>query len=173
MSNLSTKILFWYQSHKRDLPWRLKKYQKNPYSVWVSEIMLQQTTVKSVVNYFKKFLVKWPSIDKLSKSKLDEVLFMWQGLGYYNRAINMHKCSKMIVKKYNGKFPNKFKVLKTLPGIGEYTAKAICAIAYDKKVIGIDVNINRVFSRLFNINPNNKKRIEIEMIRKNPESTIY
>ncbi len=165
MSNLSTKILFWYKSHKRDLPWRTKRYQKNPYSIWVSEIMLQQTTVNSVVNYFKKFLYKWPSIYKLSKSKIDEVLFIWQGLGYYNRAVNIHKCSRIIVKKYNGKFPSKLEVLKTLPGIGEYTAKAICAIAYDKKDIGIDVNVNRVFSRLFNINPNNKKKIKTKILK--------
>ena len=98
MANLSDNLLFWYKKNKRNLPWRRKKDLKNPYFVWLSEIMLQQTTVAAAINYYEKFINKWPSVEKLSEAKLDDVLFLWQGLGYYNRAINLHKCAKIISK---------------------------------------------------------------------------
>ena len=133
MANLSDNLLIWYKNNKRNLPWRRKKDLNNPYFIWLSEIMLQQTTVNTTVNYYKKFINKWPTIKKLSKAKLNDVLFIWQGLGYYNRAINLHKCAKIICAKYNGEFPNSTKALSSLPGIGEYTANAISSIAFNKK----------------------------------------
>ena len=159
MKNLTDNLLSWYNKNKRKLPWRIKKNVRNPYYVWISEIMLQQTNVSTVINYYKKFISNWPTIYSLSKAKLDTILFIWQGLGYYNRAANLHKTAKIICSKYNGKIPSTYETLIQLPGIGEYTANAIMAIAYNKKTIGIDTNISRVVSRLYNLNPNNKKEI--------------
>ena len=159
MSNLTDNLLKWYSKNKRKLPWRIKKNIRNPYYVWISEIMLQQTNVSTVINYYKKFISNWPTIYSLSKAKLDTILFTWQGLGYYNRAINLHKTAKIICSKYNGKIPKTYDALIQLPGIGEYTAHAIMAIAYNKKTIGIDVNISRIISRLYNLNSNDNKEI--------------
>ncbi|MBC50176.1 MAG: A/G-specific adenine glycosylase [Pelagibacteraceae bacterium] len=159
MKNLTDNLLSWYNKNKRKLPWRIKKNVRNSYYVWISEIMLQQTNVSTVINYYKKFISNWPTIYSLSKAKLDTILFIWQGLGYYNRAANLHKTAKIICSKYNGKIPSTYETLIQLPGIGEYTANAIMAIAYNKKTIGIDTNISRVVSRLYNLNPNNKKEI--------------
>ena len=159
MTNLTDNLLIWYSKNKRKLPWRIKKNIKNPYYVWISEIMLQQTNVNTVINYYKKFISNWPTIYSLSKAKLDKILFTWQGLGYYNRATNLHKTAKIICSKYNGKIPSTYNTLIQLPGIGEYTANAIMAIAYNKQTIGIDVNISRIISRLYNLNPNNNKEI--------------
>ena len=159
MKNLTDNLLSWYNKNKRKLPWRIKKNVRNSYYVWISEIMLQQTNVSTVINYYKKFISNWPTIYSLSKAKLDTILFIWQGLGYYNRAANLHKTAKIICSKYNGKIPSTYETLIQLPGIGEYTANAIMAIAYNKKTIGIDTNISRIISRLYNLNPNNKKEI--------------
>ena len=159
MSNLTDNLLNWYSKNKRKLPWRSDRKIINPYYVLVSEIMLQQTNVKTVINYYKKFIFNWPTIFSLSEAKLDKILFVWQGLGYYNRASNLHKTAKIICNKYNGKIPYTFDTLIQLPGIGEYTANAIMAIAYNKNTIGIDVNIKRVISRLYGLNPMNKDEI--------------
>ena len=159
MANLTDNLLNWYSKNKRQFPWRVKKNIRNPYYVWISEIMLQQTNANTVINYYKKFISNWPTIYSLSKAKLDSVLFQWQGLGYYNRAINLHKTAKIICKKFNGKIPRNYDALIQLPGIGEYTANAIMAIAYNKNTIGIDVNIKRVISRLYNLNLDNKSEI--------------
>ena len=159
MTNLTDNLLNWYSKNKRKLPWRTKRSVINPYYVWISEIMLQQTNVSTVISYYKKFISNWPTIYSLSKAKLDTILFVWQGLGYYNRATNLHKTAKIICSKYNGKIPSAYNTLIQLPGIGEYTANAIMAIAYNKQTIGIDVNISRIISRLYNLNPNNNKEI--------------
>ena len=159
MANLTDNLLNWYSKNKRKLPWRTKKNVTNPYYVWISEIMLQQTNVSTVINYYKKFISNWPTINSLSKAKLDTILFTWQGLGYYNRATNLYKTAKIICSKYNGKIPSTYDTLTQLPGIGEYTANAIMAIAYNKNTIGIDVNISRIISRVYNLNPNNNKEI--------------
>ena len=159
MANLTDNLLNWYSKNKRQFPWRVKKNIRNPYYVWISEIMLQQTNANTVINYYKKFISNWPTIYSLSKAKLDSVLFQWQGLGYYNRAINLHKTAKIICKKFNGKIPSNYDALIQLPGIGEYTANAIMAITYNKNTIGIDVNIKRVISRLYNLNSDNKSEI--------------
>ncbi len=159
MANLTDNLLNWYSKNKRKLPWRQKKKNINPYFILISEIMLQQTNVNTVIHYYKKFIFNWPTIESLSKARLDTVLFIWQGLGYYNRAINLHKTAKIICSKYNGKIPSTYDTLIQLPGIGEYTANAIMSLAYNKNTIGIDVNISRVISRLYNLNLNNKKEI--------------
>jgi A/G-specific adenine glycosylase len=140
-------LLKWYWINKRSLPWRLSK--PNPYATWVSEIMLQQTTVPAVIPYFQRFLGQWPTVESLAHASLDEVLHLWQGLGYYSRARNLHKCAKKIVSDFGGGFPCDEKTLKSLPGIGEYTAAALGAIAFNHPTIVMDGNIERIISRLF------------------------
>ena len=167
MTNLSDNLLLWYKVNKRDFPWRRIRDSKNPYFVWLSEIMLQQTNSNTVIRYYKKFIYKWPTIQSLSKAKIDEVLYAWQGLGFYNRAINLHRCSKIICKDYNGKFPKHSRDLLALPGIGKYTAEAISSIAFNKRTIGIDVNVSRVISRVFNLEK--KKDIEFYLQKKLPK----
>ena len=143
-------LLAWYDAERRDLPWRAKRRQKpDPYHVWLSEIMLQQTTVKAVIPYFHRFLERWPDVLALAASPLDDVLAMWAGLGYYSRARNLHACAKVIAEQHGGEFPPTESVLADLPGIGPYTAAAIAAIAFKQKTTPVDGNIERVVSRLF------------------------
>ena len=150
---LSEIVINWYKKNLRKLPWRPKNFNQkiDPYIVFLSEFMLQQTTVKTVVPYFINFLKKYPTIEILAKAKLDDVLAIWSGLGYYRRANNLYKSSKIIINELNGVIPNNYEDLIKLPGIGDYTAAAICAIAFDKKVVVIDGNIERVISRLFEL----------------------
>lgn len=138
----------WYDENKRNLPWR---DNKNPFIVWVSEIILQQTRISQGLPYFKKFIKKFPTVNKLANAKEDEVLLAWQGLGYYSRARNMHTTAKYIVGELNGIFPNSFKELIKLKGIGEYTAAAIASFCFDEAVPTIDGNVYRVITRLFDI----------------------
>ncbi len=147
ISQFQKDILVWYQEHQRILPWRIKI--SNPYHTWVSEIMLQQTTVPTVISYFHRFLEKWPIVQELASASLDEVLHLWQGLGYYSRARNLHLCAKKIVEEFQGVFPEEEAQLKKLPGIGDYTAAAIRSIAFNKPSIVVDGNIERIISRLF------------------------
>jgi A/G-specific adenine glycosylase len=158
--NLPKKILSWYDNNKRILPWRIsQKSQRKQYYRLLSEFMLQQTRVKTVIPYFKNFVEKIPNLKALSTSNDKKVLKLWEGLGYYRRAKNLHKTTKILIKKYNGKFPKKFEEIKKLPGIGEYTANALLALIYNQPRIPFDGNINRVFSRLFNTNlEKNEKR---------------
>lgn len=144
-------ILNWYDLEKRSLPWReSNKNNIDVYKVWISEIMLQQTTVTAVIPYFKKFISRFPNINILAESNIEDVLTYWAGLGYYSRARNLHKCSKQIVEKFNGIFPNDIEILIKLPGIGDYTASAICAIAYNQHKVALDVNVRRVITRINN-----------------------
>lgn len=147
MKEIVEPLLNWYQINERPLPWRV---DKNPYHIWVSEIMLQQTRIEAVKEYYYRFMKRLPTIKDLAKIKEDELLKLWQGLGYYNRARNLQKAAKMIVEKYSGKFPDNYKDLKALPGIGEYTAGAIASICYNEKVTAIDGNVLRVMMRLQN-----------------------
>src|SRR5258707_173886 len=143
-------LLEGYDRHRRKLPWRpLPGERANPYSVWLSEIMLQQTGVKTVVPYFKKFLVRWPDVDALGRASLDDVLRMWAGLGYYSRARNLHACAVAVLRDHRGVFPDTEEGLRSLPGIGRYTAAAIAAIAFGRRIMPVDGNIERVVSRLF------------------------
>ena len=146
------KLLDWYQIQHRKLPWRaLPGNLADPYGVWLSEIMLQQTGVKTVIPYYRSFLVKWPSVGDLAKTSLDQVLHAWQGLGYYARARNLHKSAQIIATEFDSVIPNTEEGLLRLPGIGPYTAAAIAAIAFGRKTTPVDGNIERVISRLFAI----------------------
>jgi A/G-specific adenine glycosylase len=143
-------LLAWYDRHRRDLPWRSPPGQRpDPYRVWLSEIMLQQTTVVTVSGYFDRFVARFPDIRALAAASLDEVLHLWQGLGYYARARNLHACARAVVERHGGRFPHAPVELRRLPGIGDYTAAAIAAIAFDHRAAAVDGNVERVVARLF------------------------
>jgi A/G-specific adenine glycosylase len=143
-------LLAWYDRHRRRLPWRpLPGEPADPYRVWLSEIMLQQTGVKTVGPYFEKFIARWPDVEALGGASLDEVLRMWAGLGYYSRARNLHACAVVVRRDHGGVFPDTEQGLRALPGIGPYTAAAIAAIAFGRRTMPVDGNIERVVSRLF------------------------
>jgi A/G-specific adenine glycosylase len=143
-------LLAWYDRHRRHLPWRaLPGERPDPYRVWLSEIMLQQTTVITVAPYFDRFMARWPDVSSLAASSLDEVLHQWQGLGYYARARNLHACARAVTERHGSVFPHDAAGLRSLPGIGEYTAAAIAAIAFDRREAAVDGNVERVVARLF------------------------
>ena len=145
-----TLLLEWYDRHRRRLPWRPPAGERaDPYRVWLSEIMLQQTGVKTVGPYFEKFLARWPDVASLGRASQDDVLRMWAGLGYYSRARNLHACAVAVLRDHGGVFPDTEDGLRKLPGIGPYTAAAIGAIAFDIRTMPVDGNIERVVSRLF------------------------
>jgi A/G-specific adenine glycosylase len=157
-------LLDWYDRHRRRLPWRAAAGERaDPYRVWLSEIMLQQTGVKTVGPYFEKFLARWPDVISLARASLDDVLRMWAGLGYYSRARNLHACAVAVLRDHGGVFPGTEEGLRELPGIGPYTAKAIAAIAFDVHTMPVDGNIERVVSRLYAVEeplPQAKPRIQ-------------
>lgn len=144
------ELLSWYDAERRELPWRYAPGETpDPYRVWISEIMLQQTTVKAVIPYYETFLKRWPTVKALAKANLDDVLAAWAGLGYYSRARNLHACAQDVVKRHRGKFPKGEKELLELPGIGPYTAAAIASIAFGERAAPVDGNVERVAARLF------------------------
>lgn len=146
---LTEKLLVWYEKNGRDLPWRVKGgAHHNPYEVWLSEIMLQQTTVKTVIPYFQKFIAKFPDINALANAPLQDVLLLWQGMGYYTRAKKLHECAIKVVKNYGGKFPDNRDELKKLPGIGPYTSAAVASLGFNLPEAVIDGNVIRVLCRL-------------------------
>jgi A/G-specific adenine glycosylase len=143
-------LLDWYDRARRTLPWRAQgRARPGAYRVWLSEIMLQQTTVKAVIPYFGAFVRRWPTVEALAEASLDEVLAAWAGLGYYSRARNLHKCALAVVDRHGGRFPRSEAELRELPGIGPYTAAAIAAIAFGARATPVDGNIERVMARLF------------------------
>ncbi|PCI89056.1 MAG: A/G-specific adenine glycosylase [Hyphomicrobiales bacterium] len=152
--NFSKNLLAWYDKNGRELPWRIRNYggmqnlAPDPYSVWLSEIMLQQTVVATVKDYYAKFTKKWPTVQDLAAAEQDEVLTAWAGLGYYARARNLHKCAQHICDEFNGQFPKTEIELLTLPGVGPYTAAAITSIAFNQKANVVDGNVERIFSRV-------------------------
>ncbi|KAA3646840.1 MAG: A/G-specific adenine glycosylase [Bacteroidetes bacterium] len=148
MRDFSPKIQYWYDQNKRDLPWRKTR---NPYKIWLSEIILQQTRVDQGMNYYLKFISKYPTIADLAMSTEDEILKDWQGLGYYSRARNLLEASKMLIKEYQGNFPSTFNEIKKLKGVGEYTAAAIASFAFGEAQAVVDGNVYRVLSRYFGI----------------------
>jgi A/G-specific adenine glycosylase len=143
-------LLDWYDQHRRVLPWRARAGERpDPYRVWLSEIMLQQTTVQAVGRYYREFLARWPDVRALAAAPLDDVLAVWAGLGYYARARNLHRAARFVVEEFGGEFPASFEQLKRLPGVGAYTAGAIAAIAFDLPFLAMDANGERVLARLF------------------------
>jgi A/G-specific adenine glycosylase len=143
-------LLTWYDRHRRDFPWRERPGERpDPYRVWLSEIMLQQTTTAAVRPYFAAFLARFPDVEALAAAPIDAVMQAWAGLGYYSRARNLHACAKAVVEGEGGRFPDTEEELRQLPGIGPYTAAAIAAIAFDRCAAAVDGNVERVVSRLF------------------------
>lgn len=157
-------LLAWYDRHRRDLPWRAKPGETpDPYRVWLSEIMLQQTTVRAVKPYFEKFLTLFPDVRALADAPTDAVMSAWAGLGYYSRARNLHACAKAVMDIHGGLFPNEQDALRALPGIGDYTSAAIASIAFNRVATVVDGNVERVIARLHAIEeplPGAKKRIK-------------
>jgi A/G-specific adenine glycosylase len=155
--NIAQALLHWYDKHHRVLPWRITPVQttqgvtSDPYKIWLSEVMLQQTTVEAVKAYFLKFTKQWPTIEDLAAAHDDDVMRAWAGLGYYSRARNLKKCAGIIVEEYNGCFPKSAHELKKLPGIGDYTSAAIAAIAFNQPEAVVDGNVERVVTRLYAI----------------------
>jgi A/G-specific adenine glycosylase len=147
--SIGEKLLSWYELNRRDLPWRR---QPSPYAVWVSEIMLQQTRVETVIPYFQRWMQRFPNVETLAQASLQEVLSAWEGLGYYSRARNLHKAAQTIVDQYGGRLPDEAQTLRSLPGIGRYTAGAIASIAFGRDAPALDGNIRRVLARLDNMN---------------------
>ena len=141
-------ILKWYDKNKRDLPWR---HTKNPYNIWISEIILQQTRMEQGIYYYNRFISKFPDLKTLATSDEKDVLLLWQGLGYYSRARNLHSTAKYILNKYDGKFPNSHKEILSLKGVGDYTASAIASICFDLPHAVVDGNVYRFLSRYFGI----------------------
>ncbi len=159
----SISLLSWYQKHARTFLWRTE--HPDPYHVWLSEMMLQQTTTQTVTPYFRSFVESWPSFEALSKASLSDVLGCWQGLGYYRRAENVLACACVVAKDYSGVLPREEKVLQTLPGVGPYTAAAIASIAFERPSVAVDGNIARVFSRILclpYVKPELIRRVRIE-----------
>ncbi len=155
IEKMSQILIKWYDVNARILPWR-NKSKNSPYHIWISEIMLQQTTVKAVIPKYKSFIKRWPNIKKLSLASIDEILHEWQGLGYYTRAHNIFRSALIISKNYNGRLPKNIHSLKELPGIGDYTAGAVASIAFSIPVLPVDVNIERVLARINGLFKNEK-----------------
>jgi len=141
-------LLAWYEQHARDLPWR---ETSDPYAIWVSEVMLQQTRVQTVLPYYRRWMASFPAIDALAEADLDLVLSHWEGLGYYRRAHNLHRAAKYVVEDLSGKLPQNIDELRQLPGIGPYIAAAIAALAFNQDVIALDGNLRRVISRVMDL----------------------
>jgi A/G-specific adenine glycosylase len=156
-SKIQKKLLHWFKKNKRDLLWRKTL---DPYAIWVSEIMLQQTQVATVIPYYEKFLKTFPTVRSLARANLSKVLKVWEGLGYYSRARNLHQAAKIIANHFNGKIPDNLKDLLSLPGVGRYTAGAILSIAFNKTAPILDGNVKRVLSRLFAVLGHPKKTEE-------------
>ncbi|MFT3753551.1 MAG: A/G-specific adenine glycosylase [Paludibacter sp.] len=148
ISHISNTLTYWYEQNKRELPWR---DITDPYKIWISEVILQQTRVNQGLSYYLRFIERFPSIIQLAEAEEDEVLKYWQGLGYYSRARNLHKAAKQVATKFNGHFPANHSAVLQLSGIGDYTAAAICSFAYNQPYAVVDGNVYRVLSRLFGI----------------------
>ena len=145
LKHFSRDLIRWYTKHKRDLPWRLTR---DPYKIWISEIMLQQTTVSTVIPYYKRWIKTFPTVHDLAKAPLQTVLKQWQGLGYYNRVKNLYKTARILINEHKGILPKDPKVIRSLPGFGPYTTGSVFSIAYDIPLTIIDANVRRVVMRL-------------------------
>ncbi len=148
LNSISATLIQWYEQYKRDLPWR---DTDDPYKIWISEIILQQTRVNQGLDYYYRFIERFPDVQSLAAASEDEVLKYWQGLGYYSRARNLHKAAQQVVSRFGGKFPDQYADVLSLSGVGEYTAAAICSFAYNLPFAVVDGNVFRVLARLFGI----------------------
>lgn len=148
LQTIQDALIAWFEENKEDLPWRRTA---DPYAIWLSEIMLQQTQVKTVIPYYDRFLERFPSVDLLASAPLDEVLKLWEGLGYYSRARNLHRTARLVVREFGGQFPSEVDDLLKLPGVGRYTAGAISSLAFGLDAPLLDGNVIRVLTRLFDI----------------------
>jgi A/G-specific adenine glycosylase len=148
LNSISATLIQWYEQYKRDLPWR---DTDDPYKIWISEILLQQTRVNQGLDYYYRFIERFPDVQSLAAASEDEVLKYWQGLGYYSRARNLHKAAQQVVSRFGGKFPDQYADVLSLSGVGEYTAAAICSFAYNLPFAVVDGNVFRVLARLFGI----------------------
>jgi len=148
MNIINDTLINWYEQCRRDLPWR---HNPSPYEVWLSEVILQQTRVSQGMDYYLRFIERWPTVEALAQATEEDVLKMWQGLGYYSRARNLHHCAQQVVEQYGGKFPADYEQLKKLKGIGDYTAAAIASIAFNLPHAVVDGNVYRVIARLYDI----------------------
>ena len=172
MKEIVEPLLQWYAENKRILPWRM---DKEPYHVWVSEIMLQQTRIEAVMHYYARFMEALPDVQSLSSIDDDALLKLWEGLGYYSRARNLKKAAQIIIKDYRGMFPSTFEELRKLPGIGEYTAGAIASICFNEPVPAVDGNVLRVISRITGscenvLLPVTKKKVTEQLLQIMPDS---
>ena len=167
---MQKQLIQWYQQNKRDFPWRK---DQNTYHIWISEIMLQQTTTETVIPYYERFLENFPTIEALASASLEEVYKMWEGLGYYRRAKHLHESAQIIVEKYQGKFPYEYNDILSLKGIGEYTAGAISSIAYGKQVPAVDGNVLRIISRYYLLKENIAETRTVENVTSELTSYSY
>jgi len=138
----------WFARERRDLPWRRTR---DPYAIWLSEMMLQQTQVVTVIPFYQRFMARFPRVDDLAAAGVDEVLRRWSGMGYYARARHLHRAARMVVDAYGGRFPSSVESLRSLPGVGAYTAGAVASIAFDKRAVVVDGNVARVLTRVFEV----------------------
>lgn len=171
MNQITRKIISWYQQNKRDFPWR---EDMDPYHVWISEVMLQQTRIEAVRSYYERFMQELPTIDALAEVEEEKLLKLWEGLGYYNRARNLKKSAILIKEKYHGIFPRTYEEILSLPGIGEYTASAIASLCFSIPKVTIDGNVLRVYTRLFEENSiidlaSTKKKIGAHLLKLIPK----
>lgn len=148
MRRIAPILLEWYAREGRDLPWRRTR---DPYRIWLSEVILQQTRVAQGMDYYLQFTQRWPEIGALAAATEDEVLKLWQGLGYYSRARNLHAAARTVAERFGGEFPKTYAEVRALPGVGDYTAAAVCSAAYDLPCAVLDGNVFRVLSRLFDV----------------------
>ena len=172
LDRLPEPLLAWYRANARDLPWR---HTRDPYRVWVSEIMLQQTRVAAVLGYYARFLGAFPSVEALAAAPEDQLMKLWEGLGYYSRARNLQKCARLVTEQYGGRFPADYDALLALPGIGEYTAGAIASAAFGLRVPAVDGNVLRVVTRVTDchddiMDPKTKKAVRAQVENIMPET---
>jgi A/G-specific adenine glycosylase len=163
ISSVQRALLTWYETHQRNLPWRRTE---DPYAIWIAEVMLQQTQVKTVAPYYQRFLERFPNVEALAQASLDDVLKVWEGLGYYARARNLHRAAQHIMEHYGGTLPKSYKNLLALPGIGTYTAGAVASIAFDRDEPVLDGNVTRVLCRTFLLRGDPKKSATKKTLRR-------
>ena len=166
---ITANLLSWYEENRRDLPWRRTG---DPYAIWVAEVMLQQTQVTTVIPYYERFLRRFPTVQALARANLDDVLALWQGLGYYARARNLHEAARIVVQKHGGELPQECEALRDLPGIGAYTSAALASIAFGQDVPAIDANVVRVLCRLFDYAGDPRKAAGKRALRRHAEALL-